>query len=115
MFNFEKLNVYKESLDFVDLVYSLIEKWPKTEVYGLSDQFRRAAASIVLNIAEGTSRTNKDFQHFLSTARGSAYECVAILTIAFKRKYISKQDFDKSYEFCNKIARMLSALKSSLK
>ena len=114
MFRFEQLNVYKESLSFVDLVYKLTDKWPKAETFSLTDQLKRAAISVSLNIAEGSSRTSKDFQHFLSTARGSVYECVASLTIALKRNYIDKQDFEKGYEFCDKLARMLTALKKSV-
>ncbi len=115
MFNFEKLNVYKEALVFVDWVYSIISKWPRSEVFALADQLKRAATSIVLNIAEGSSRTRADFKHFLSTARGSVYECIAILTLASKRKYITKTEFEYGYEFGNKLARMLTALKNSLK
>ena len=109
------MNVYKEALGFVDFVYEITRSWPKSGLFSLIDQLRRAAISIVLNIAEGTSRTSKDFKHFLSTARGSVYECVAILTIAFNRKYIDKEKFDVGYEYCNKLARMLTALKKSLK
>ena len=51
-FNFEKLKVYRKSLEFVREVYNLTRKFPKDELFGLSDQIRRAAVSIVLNIAE---------------------------------------------------------------
>ncbi len=114
MFNFEKLNVYKETLIFIDLIYKLSEKWPSSERYILVDQLIRAATSVALNIAEGSSRTSRDFQHFISISRGSIYECVAILTIALNRKYITKDNYDLCYNFCNKLARMLSALKNSL-
>lgn len=115
MFNFEKLNVYKEALDFVDFAYIVTKTWPKEEKFVLIDQLLRAAISAVLNIAEGSSRTGKDFKHFLSNSRGSVYECVAVLTIAKKRMYISQKDFDIGYSNCIKIAKMLSALKKSIK
>lgn len=114
MFNFEKLNVYKETLSFVDWIYNIIDKWPKSEQFALTDQIRRAVTSILLNIAEGSSRTKIDFKHFLSISRGSVYECVAILTIALNRRYITKDEFNFGYEFCNKLAKMLSALKNSI-
>ncbi len=113
-FKFEELNVYKESLDFVDFIYDLTRKWPREELFGLINQIRRAAVSIALNIAEGSSRSRKDFRHFLDLSCGSCYECFAILRIALRRKYISEVDFDRGYEFCNKISRMLSALKKSV-
>lgn len=115
MFKFEELNVYNEAINFVDLVYSSTDNWPKTETFGLIDQIKRASTSVVLNIAEGSGKTKTDFQHFISISRGSVYECVAILTIALRRDYISKKEFESMYEFCNKLARMLTALKNSLK
>ncbi len=113
-FRFEELNVYQDGLLFVDSVYNLTKSFPKDETFGLANQLKRASVSIALNIAEGSSRTKKDFRHFLSLARGSCYECVAILSISFKRKYINSKDFDLHYDWCNKLARMISALKSSL-
>lgn len=114
-FRFEDLNVYQEALKFTDSVYSLTSLWPKDEMFGLTNQFRRAAVSIVLNIAEGTSRTRKDFRHFLDLSKGSCFECAAILSIAFKRKYVNQGKFDLHYDWTNKLARMISKLKTSLR
>ena len=83
-------------------------------MFGLTNQFRRAAVSINLNIAEGTSRTKKDFGHFLDLARGSCYECVSILQIAKSSYYISESGYLKCYGDCEKISKMISALKNSL-
>src|SRR3989344_2932700 len=105
MFKFEELRVYQEGLKFVNLIYLLTNRWPRDEVFGLSSQLRRAASSIVLNIAEGTSRTKKDFRHFLDLARGSCFECVAVIAIAKERKYISVSEYNDAYEFCDKLAR----------
>jgi len=114
MFNFEKLEVYQESIVLVDQIYQIVNVWPKNEQFSLTDQFKRASISIVLNIAEGFSRTKKDFYHFIVMARGSCYECIAILTIANNRKYIADDVYEKIYQHCEKIARMLSALKKSI-
>lgn len=99
----------------MDAIYVLTERWPKDELFGLTNQLRRAAVSIALNIAEGSSRTKKDFRHFLDLARGSCYECVAILTIAVNRQYITNEQHSACYEQANKLARMTNALKVSLK
>lgn len=115
MFKFEELHVYEESIHFVDTVYDVTKKWPSDERFSLTDQFRRAAISVTLNIAEGSSRTRKDFCHFLDLFRGSCYECVAILQIALKRGYINKSQHDQLYELLDKISRMTSALKNSLR
>ncbi len=100
-FQFENLTVYQEAIIWTDLTYSLSQSWPKREVYGLTNQWQRAATSIALNIAEGSSRTNKDFCHILDIARGSCYECVAILAIAKKREYMTSAQYDTCYEYCN--------------
>lgn len=115
MFKFEELRVYKEAIEFANLVYTITKDWPKQETYSLIDQLRRAAISIALNIAEGSSRTKIDFNHFLSLARGSCYECVAILTIARDQGYIDKIRYGEVYEKGEKIARMISALKISIR
>lgn len=115
MFKFEELKVYQKSLVFVDNVYTITKNWPRTETFGLISQLRRASISIVLNIAEGSSRTNKDFSHFLSLARGSCFESVAILTIAKRQKLIDEKEFSRLYEQCLELARMLSSLRTKVK
>jgi len=115
LFKFENLNVYQKALIFVNDMYNLSKTWPRSEVFGLTNQLRRAAISIVLNIAEGSSRTNKDFGHFLSLSRGSCFECVAILTIARNQGLVNVNDFTKFYTQCLEIARMLSSLRSKVK
>lgn len=114
MFKLEDLRVYREALIFVEVVYLLTKKFPQDEMYGLTNQLRRASVSIVLNIAEGSSRTNKDFRHFLGLSRGSCYECVAILTIAKNRKYITEKEFQSCYETCLALSKMLSSLRKSI-
>ena len=114
-FNFENLKVYQEALLFINNIYDLTKNWPRDELFGLTNQLRRAAVSIALNIAEGTSRTKKDFRHFLDLSRGSVFECVAILSIAVNRRYVTVTEFEKHYDSCNKLARMTSKLKTSLR
>jgi four helix bundle protein len=115
MFRFEELTVYQDALDFVDKAYDSARKWPREELFGLSDQLKRASTSVALNIAEGTSRTSKDFCHFLDLARGSCYECSAIVSIAKRRKLIHEKEFMDFSEHLEKIARKISALKKSLR
>lgn len=73
--NYEKLVVWQKSMDLVEQVYRLTEKFPKDEIYGLTSQLRRCAISVPSNIAEGSNRkTKKDFCQFLSISSGSAAE-----------------------------------------
>lgn len=114
MFNFEKLNVYQASLDLVNNIYILTEFWPKSEIFGLTGQIRRAAVSISLNIAEGSGRTKKDFRHFLDIARSSCQECIPLLEIAKRRGFIKISEFEKFYMAFTSQARQISALKRSI-
>ena len=113
-FNFEKLGVYQKAIEFIDQVYSQTSGYPKEEMFGLTSQFRKAAVSISLNIAEGSARTRKDFNRFLDMARGSVFECVAVLQISEKRKYITHLGFNELRDRLVDISKMLSGLKRSL-
>jgi four helix bundle protein len=72
---FEDLEVWQESRELIQRVYSLTRKFPKSEVFGLASQMQRAAVSIMSNIAEGFERgSNTEFIQFLFTARSSCGE-----------------------------------------
>lgn len=114
MFKFEELRVYQEALSFSNNIYILTKQFPRDEMFGLTNQLRRACSSVALNIAEGSSRTKKDFRHFLDLSRGSCYECIAILSIAKKQKYITDIQYAENYSQCTVIAKMINALKKSL-
>jgi four helix bundle protein len=114
MHNFEKLNVYKRSLDIVDYAYELTKGFPKEEMFSLTNQFRRAVISISLNIAEGSGRSKKEFVHFLNVSRTSAYECSAILEISLRRKYINQEEFNYLYNELEILIKMLNKLKLSV-
>ena len=71
----EKLQVWQSAMDLAETVYKITDKFPKTEIFGITDQMRRAAVSIPSNIAEGRGRSStKDFVRFLNIAKGSLYE-----------------------------------------
>ena len=89
-FDFESLELYKKSLNYIDLVYEIIYKFPKEEQYGLTSQFRNAANSIALNIGEGYGESIPLALRYLRISRGSIRECLVCSTIAFRRKYIDK-------------------------
>jgi four helix bundle protein len=113
-FNFESLTVYQKSLDFSHEIYLLTKEWPREYLFGLTDQIRRASLSIVLNIAEGSSRTKKDFAHFLQISRGSCFECIPILELAMLLKILDKNKFEILYNQVLVLSKMLSSLRSSL-
>ena len=113
-FSFFDLRVYQESKQLVKDVYSLLEKFPKFEVYALGDQLRRAVVSVPSNIAEGSGRSSlKEKTHFLEIAYGSLTETLCQLDIAHDLSYISDAEFSIAKERINIIGKQLSGLRSS--
>src|SRR5438132_11593017 len=95
-FRFEGLEIFHVAVDCSVKVYELVKKFPWEERFDLTSQARRAANSIVLNIAEGSGRgTKKDFSHFLDMALGSTFETVACFFVARRQSYVSEHDLDE--------------------
>jgi len=113
-FNFENLDVYQEAVEFAVRIYVITKNFPREEWFGIVSQLRRASISIPSNIAEGSSRTKKQFVHFLNIALGSVYECVPLLEISRKRGFIDQASFNALYADLHKISAKVSALKKSL-
>ena len=89
-FSFEKLQVYQQAKEYVKDVYSLTYKFPQNERYCLCDQLKRAAVSIVSNIAKGSGRNSyKDKVHFVEIAYGSLMESLCQLQIAADLGFIN--------------------------
>ena len=113
MFDFEKLDVYKVALEFCAEIEELIKVLPRSD-FALIDQLKRAALSISLNIAEGSGRFHdKDRRQFYFVSRGSAFECVPILTILETKKLISKEIHANFREKLTRIVQMLTKLAQS--
>ena len=114
-FDFEDLLVYQKSLEYVDFIYKITANFPARETYGLSDQFKRAAVSICLNIAEGSGGSKAEFQRFLIISRRSARECIAATEIAYRQGFISIDERMVSRELCREISKMLNGLLKSIR
>ena len=114
-FKFEKLIVWQKALDLSDVVNQLTKTFPKDELYVLTSQIKRAADSVSLNIAEGsTGQTNQEFSRFLSYALRSNIEVVGCIFIAQRRGYIQQQELEKIYHMCEEILVMINALRNTL-
>ncbi len=109
-FLFEDLEVYKRSIALIDEISSLTEHFPKGSYY-LSDQLNRATLSIATNIAEGNGRYHKaDRASFFRIARGSAFECVPILEVCFRKSLITRDRNAQLKNLLDEICKMLSGL-----
>ena len=113
MFDFQKLDVYKKSKTFCKEIYSVLDEKNFDRV--TNDQLRRASFSIMLNIAEGTSRfSNKDRKNFFVISRGSAFECVAIMEYLLETEEITQEVFLESEKKLEEISNMLFGLIKNL-
>ena len=111
-YEYKNLDVYKESKVLVKMIYTLLEKFPKVEIYALCDQLRRSVISVPSNIAEGSGRTSaKDQAHFFEMAFGSLMEVSCQMDIAFDLGYINQNELTQLEEQVSKIAAMLSGLR----
>jgi len=115
-FKFEKLKIWNKAVEFTGEVDLLTKSFPKEERYVLSSQIKRAADSIALNIAEGsTGQSNKEFARFLGIALRSGIEVVSCIYIARRRKLIDEKTFNRFYDELTEIIKMIQALRNSLK
>ena len=113
-FGFEKLNVWNDAIVLVKSIYEITDSFPKSELYCLTSQIRRAAISVPSNIAEGTTRMSfKDQARFSEIAFGSLIELLNQLIIAHKLNYISEETLHLIRIETEKISRQLNALKNS--
>ena len=108
MSNFRTLLVWQKSMTLITKIYSLTNKFPKEEVFGLTSQIRRSSISIPSNIAEGYGReSDKELLRFLSISIGSLFEMQTQLEIAKNISYLKEDDFNKLYEDSREVERML--------
>lgn len=114
-FKFEELIVYQKALDFVDDVYSITKKFLKHELYGLTSQYKHAAAPVPLNIAEGSGDTNAQFNRYLQMAWDSVKECVVCSTIARRQDFISLEENLEARNKLSELAKMITSLQRYLK
>jgi len=116
-FKFERLEVYQLALTYIDLIYDLSAQLPKSEEYNLKSQIVRAATSVALNIAEGsTAQSDPEQNRFLGMAVRSVLETVACQHIIRRRKFIADTALlDSTEENARILAAKLHALRNSLK
>ena len=107
------LIVYQKSKDLVMSVYGILDSFPDSERFALSNQIRRAVVSIPSNIAEGMGRvSDKDQTHFLNIAYGSVMETYAQLDIAHDLGYITDEIFNKLESDIEEVSKMISVMAS---
>jgi len=111
--SFEDLVVWQKAHQFVLTVYLMTQTFPRSEIYGLTSQFRRAAVSIPANIAEGFRKKGKaDKLRFYNIAQGSLEECRYYLILTKDLEY---SDVSKSISLLEEVSKLLEAYSRGLR
>jgi four helix bundle protein len=112
---FEDIQAWQEARSLVRQIYSLTGEGAFAKDFGLRDQVRRAAVSVMANIAEGFDcDSNTEFARFLGIARRSAVEVQSLLYAALDVGYITPEQFKVNYEQAGKTKALISAFKSAM-
>jgi four helix bundle protein len=115
-FKFEQLEVWKISLDYVDSIYELADKLPESEKFNLKSQITRAATSIALNIAEGsTGQSDPEQNRFLGLALRSLIETVACQRLIARRRYVTDKEYLNRIDLkAQGLAKRISSFRNAL-
>jgi four helix bundle protein len=106
--NFEELIVWQKAIELSLCVYNITHQFPKSEIYGLTSQMRRASVSVASNIAEGRGRLNSgEFRQFLGFAQGSVFELKTQLIVAGRLELAPLESFREAERPSNEVSKML--------
>ncbi|HVN75731.1 MAG TPA: four helix bundle protein [Thermoanaerobaculaceae bacterium] len=115
MRRFTELKVWERSHQLVLKVCQLTAGFPRSEVFGLTSQLRRASVSVPANIAEGAKRrSQRDFAHFINVAEGSLSEVEYLLALSRDLGYVSAADVEQTLGETTQVLRMLASLRRAV-
>ena len=113
--NFKNLKIWQLGIIIANDISDILLEFPKHERFDLSSQISRCSVSIPSNIAEGSSRTDKSFSHFIDISLGSSFELVTQLIVAKHRKYINEEKFNTLENKIEEFQRMTMSFQNGLK
>lgn len=113
--SYRDLEVWQRAMNVCVQIYEITQRFPSSELYGLSNQLRRAAVSIPSNIAEGHARPRRDFARFIQIAYGSLNEVETQLELSKRIGFLSGEDLAKITEDTSILGRQLNVLKQKLR
>lgn len=114
--SYKELIVWQKSIKLVKEIFILTDKFPKSELYGLISQMRRAAVSIPSNIAEGYGRkSSKEYTQFYSISYGSALELETQIIISKELSFTPAENFGKVDILLEEVSRMLNSMRSQMR
>ena len=113
--NYRDLIAWQKAMDLVEMVYKATGQFPREEIYGLTNQLRRAVVSIPSNIAEGQGRkSDNDFRRFLAISYGSLREVETQILIARRLTYLSEAQAERLMNLAGEVGRLINGLSHSL-
>jgi four helix bundle protein len=113
--SYRDLRVWQGGVDLVTEIYRETQSFPPQEIYGLTNQLRRAAVSVPSNIAEGHAREHtREFLNFISIAQGSLAEMQTQIEIAKRLKYLSEEKTDRLLDQTVSLSKQLYSLRNAL-
>ena len=113
--NYRDLIAWQKAMDLVEVVYKAAGQFPKDELYGLTNQLRRAVVSIPPNIAEGQGRnSSNDFRRFLAISHGSLREAETQTLIAERLNYLNESQAERLINLAGEVGRLINGLSHSL-
>src|ERR1035437_2834954 len=114
--SYKELIVWQKSMQLVEEVFLVTDKFPKSEIYGLISQMRRCSVSVPSNIAEGYGRkSKKEYSQFYSIAYGSTLELETQLIISKELNFIDIKDFQSVNGLLEEVAKMLNFMTSKMR
>jgi len=112
---YKKLMVWQKANKLAYQIYLETKNFPKSEMYGMTSQLRRAAVSIPTNIVEGTGRQGKkELKQFINISLGSLAETEYLLEFCFQLKYLNKESYEKLERLRNETGGLLWKFYQSL-
>jgi len=112
--NYKNLKIWKLGLEITNDISDVLLDFPKHERFDLSSQISRCSVSMPSNIAEGSSRTDKSFRHYLDISLGSSFELGTQLLVSEHRKYINNETLKILEEKIEEFQRMTMGFQNSL-
>ncbi|SFD21608.1 four helix bundle protein [Algibacter pectinivorans] len=113
--NYKNLKIWQLGLEITNDISDLLLNFPKHERYDLSSQISRCSVSMPSNIAEGSSRTDKSFSHFLDIALGSSFELGTQLLVAQHRQYLNNETLKTLEDKIEEFQRMTMGFQNGLR
>lgn len=112
--NYKNLKIWQLAIEIANEISDILVSFPNQEKFNLSSQISKSSVSIPSNIAEGSSRSQKSFSHFLDISIGSSFELLTQLLIAKHRNYINQEKFNTIENKIEEFLKMTMSFQNNL-